>query len=66
MTKFILASVSAIALLGVAACSDTDGTTTQGVDPMLEDQTIAPAPQDPALAPPADDGIGAEPVQPIE
>ena len=31
MKKFVLASVSAIALFGIAACSDsTDRTTTQG------------------------------------
>lgn len=31
MKKLILASVSGIALMGLAACSDTDGTTTQAV-----------------------------------
>ena len=35
MKKLILASVSALALLGVAACSDsgTDNTTTQSTNP---------------------------------
>ena len=49
MKKLILASVSAIALFGVAACSDTDGTTTQSVEPPAE-TTIAPA--DPATPAP--------------
>lgn len=44
MRNIILASVAAIALLGVAACSDTDNTTTQSVDqpPATTEQ---PAPQ---------------------
>ena len=31
MKKLILASVSAVALMGLAACSDTDDTTTQAL-----------------------------------
>jgi len=51
MKKLILASVSAIALLGVAACSDTDNTKTQSVEPPA--QTTVPS--DPAMQPaPAD------------
>ncbi|MDP3895134.1 MAG: hypothetical protein Q8Q62_00515 [Mesorhizobium sp.] len=47
MKKLILASVSAIALFGVAACSDTDSTTTQSVEPPAE--TLTPmVPTDPA------------------
>ncbi len=43
MKNLILASVSALALFGVAACSDTaDNTTTQSV-PQTEEQTPAPA-----------------------
>lgn len=38
MNKPILAAASAIALLGLAACSDTDETTTQGVQPLEESQ----------------------------
>lgn len=59
MKKLIIASVSGIALMGLAACSDTDGTTTQAVpdggDPAIqqEQDTIQPAePADP-LADPA-------------
>lgn len=47
MKKLILASVSGIALMGLAACSDTDGTTTQSVP-----ETSAPAPMEqPGAAP---------------
>jgi hypothetical protein len=69
MKKLILASVSAIALFGVAACSDTDGTTTQSVDPTYDSVTPAPAvPQDPATQPapqaaPSDEGA-ADTIQP--
>lgn len=50
MKKLILASVSAIALFGVAACSDsgtggTDTTTTQSVNPPAQEQ---PIPADPS------------------
>ena len=40
MKKLILASVSGIALMGLAACSDTDETTTQAVpeEPMTQEQ----------------------------
>jgi len=47
MKKFLVASVSAVALMGLAACSDaTDDTTTQSVpqtDPVQE-QPVTPAP----------------------
>ncbi len=48
MKKLILASLSAVALFGIAACSDTgtDTTTTQGVNPPATEQ---PAPTDPAV-----------------
>lgn len=49
MKKLILASVSALALLGVAACSDsgTDKTTTQSTTPPATEQPVKPAaPQD--------------------
>lgn len=50
MKKLILASAAAIALFGVAACSDSaDTTTTQSIDPPVENST--PAPSDPAMAP---------------
>lgn len=51
MKKLILASLSGIALMGLAACSDTDDTTTQAVpeqgapaDPMAAPEP-APAPE---------------------
>ncbi len=56
MQKLILASVSALALFGVAACSDTaDNTTTQSV-PQTEQAPAAPmetAPAEPAPTQPA-------------
>ncbi len=54
MKKLILASVSGIALMGLAACSDTDGTTTQSVPdaPATTSQPDA-APASPAPAEPA-------------
>ncbi|MFU0503073.1 hypothetical protein [Pseudaminobacter sp. NGMCC 1.201702] len=40
MKKLILASVSAVALLGLAACNDaTDNTTTQSTNPPAEETT---------------------------
>lgn len=60
MKKLILASASGIALLGLAACSDSDGTTTQSVpeqvQPMEEPATpnaVPPAPTEPATPPTA-------------
>lgn len=65
MKKLILASVSAFALLGVAACSDsgkgTDTTTTQSTNPPAVEQPMKPAapadnstkPAEPAPATPA-------------
>ena len=53
MKKLILASVSALALFGVAACSDsTDNTTTQSTTPPPAEQPMAPA--TPEATPPAD------------
>jgi len=61
MKKLILASVSALALLGVAACSDSgkDSTTTQSTNPPAAEQPMQPAtpdapkPAEPAPATPA-------------
>ena len=55
MKKLILASVSGIALMGLAACSDTDDTTTQAVP----EEAPMTQPQDPAAAP-------TEPEAPLE
>ena len=53
MKKLILASVSGLALMGLAACSDTDDTTTQAV-PETEAPMAAPEqPADTALPPEA-------------
>lgn len=56
MKKLIIASVSGIALMGLAACSDTDGTTTQAVpegEPGMQFEQDAIQPVEPA-EPPAD------------
>lgn len=61
MNKLIIAGVSAIALMGLAACSDTDDNTTQSVpdqmQPMEQPQApgVAPVePTTPPVAPPAE------------
>jgi hypothetical protein len=54
MKKLILASVSGLALLTVAACSDgTDNTTTQSVQPPATEQQLDAAPAAPEAAPSA-------------
>lgn len=65
MKKLILATVSAAALFGVAACSDsTDTTTTQSVEPPV---TSTPAPSDPAMSPtPTAPSAPAEEMKPAE
>jgi hypothetical protein len=56
MKKLVLASVSALALLGVAACSDqADTTTTQGVPDSSTTEPATPVPADPAAPPATDD-----------
>ena len=61
MKKLILASVSALALLGAAACSDsgtgTDTTTTQSTNPPAEEpmQPVTPDATPPADMAPAPD-----------
>ena len=69
MKKLILASVSALALLGVAACSDsgtgTDNTTTQSTNPPAN-ETMKPATPDapkPAEPAPATNPAPAAPAQ---
>lgn len=65
MKKLILASAAAVALFGVAACSDTDTSTTQSVEPPAQ---TTPAPTDPAVTPapqaPATDDGAAEEMKP--
>ncbi len=69
MKKFALASASAIALLGLAACSDTDETTTQSTQPPVE--RVQPAsPAEPMATPPATEtpgnGTSADEIRPVE
>lgn len=45
MKKIILASASSIALLGLAACSDTDTTTTQSIEPEVQETAPTVVPQ---------------------
>ena len=62
MKKLVLASAAAIAVLGLAACSDaTDETTTQGVPPIEE--PAQPGTTTDGTAP-ATDGTATTPVQP--
>lgn len=65
MRKLILASAAAVALFGVAACSDTDTSTTQSVEPPAQ---TTPAPSDPAMTPapqaPATEDGAAEELKP--
>lgn len=61
MKKLILASVSAVALMGLAACSDTDGTTTQAVP---DDVPPVEQPAQPEATPPAP-AQPAPPAQPM-
>lgn len=66
MKKLLIASASAVALLGLAACSDTDETTTQSVDPAIEqpaleqDEMQAAPPAEPLEEAPADEVAPAE------
>ena len=61
MRKIILASVSALALFGVAACSDSgsDSTTTQSTTPPATEQPMTPA--QPEATPPADNTMQPQP-----
>lgn len=57
MKKLILGCASAIALIGLAACSDTDETTTQAVpeqaQPMDQEQAPGVVPAQPSTPPSA-------------
>ncbi|MBN7757418.1 hypothetical protein JYP46_11375 [Nitratireductor aquimarinus] len=52
MKKFLAATVSGLALLGLAACSEGDNTTTQSIESEQQDTTPMDAP---AAAPEAPD-----------
>lgn len=69
MKKLVLASLSGLALLTAAACSEgTDDTTTQSVQPPADEQPMDAAPAAPEAVPsapadePADDTL--RPAQP--
>lgn len=70
MNKLILASVSGIALMGLAACSDTDDTTTQATPPEQVQPMEQPAvpnavpPATPDTVPPAAPMTPDEPATP--
>jgi hypothetical protein len=68
MKKLILASASAIALFGLAACSDTDNTTTQTIPEPAQDAPAAPPATEPSAAPtaPADTAPAEENAAPTE
>ncbi|HHZ10062.1 MAG TPA: hypothetical protein GX405_14930 [Rhizobiales bacterium] len=54
MNKLILVSLSALALLAVAACSDgTDDTTTRSVQPPASEPQLDAAPAEPQAVPSA-------------
>lgn len=63
MKKLLVASASAIALFGLAACSDTDETTTQAVEPPAgQVQPVQPGtPSEPMATPPANSAPDAAP-----
>lgn len=63
MKKVFTSLVSATALFGLAACGDTDDTTTQGVDPAAEEQ---PLDDQTTQGVEPDDPNAAEPVQPAQ
>lgn len=54
MKKILAASIAAIGIMGLAACSDTDDTTTQSVDPAQDSSTA------PTAAPTGDATGGAD------
>ena len=65
MKKLILASVSAIALLGVAACSENkDSTTTQSVKPPASAPSTTVKPETGTSAPKQGEPMQQKPAQP--
>lgn len=65
MKKLILASTASIAMLGLAACSDTDDTTTQSVPEPAVEAPLEPADDGAAITDDgaAMDGAAEEPVE---
>jgi len=65
MKKFILASTAAVALFGIAACSDnTDKTTTQSTTPPAKEQSTPPAASPATPAQPNTNGGTTQPEKP--
>lgn len=63
MKKLILASIAAVALFGIAACSDTDKSTTQSVK-QPETTQSAPVTPTPEATPPATDKTTTQGITP--
>jgi len=61
MKKVLAGIVTGVALLGLAACGDTDSTTTQGVDSATPPPAAAPDPGTGTTAPDAPPPGGATP-----
>lgn len=64
MNKLIIAGVSAIALMGLAACSDTDDNTTQSVPDQMQQDQVQPLDEAPGAAPIAPTEPTTPPVAP--
>ena len=77
--KLVLTSVAAVALFGLAACSDTDENTTQSIEPPANTQPVPmqptpnterPMADEPAAAPDTDtqsgNGTSANEIRPVE
>jgi len=62
MSKVFAGVIAGVALLGLAACGDTDSTTTQGVDktppPAAAPDTTTPSATPPSTTPPPADTGG--------
>lgn len=66
MSKILAGVFAGVALLGLAACGDTDSTTTQGVDGTTPPPAVAPDATPPAATPPADTGMGGSTTPPAQ
>lgn len=66
MKKLVLASICAVGLFGVAACSDSgsDATTTQSTTPPAAEHPVAPDESVPAAPAPSTDGSTTQSITP--
>jgi hypothetical protein len=65
MKKLIIASTSAIALFGLAACSDTDETTTESIPEPAVEAPVEPAEEGAVIVDEAEEEpVEAEPIAP--